>query len=184
MGAWARRVALVMRRARWLGRGWPLALAFESRVRITGSGHVRLANRVRLNREVWLNAEEGGEIAIGERSAIGRYSQITASGTITIGADVLISPGVIIMDHSHGSADVRAPYISQPLITRGAICIEDGCWLGAYVCVLSGTEPVTIGEGSVIGAGAIVTKDVPAWSVVVSERALRVTQRAPIPEPS
>lgn len=172
-----RRTALVCRRLRYFGRSWPVQVFIEGRLTISGAGTIRLGVGVRLNDSVWLNAESGGILTVGPRTAIGRFSHLTAAGQVTLGADVLLSPGVLIMDHSHGTPGSAVAYLGQPLHTRGAVHIEDGCWLGAYACILSGDEDLVIGAGSIIGAGAIVTRSVPARSVVVGPTAGPIVRR-------
>ena len=83
---------------------------------------------------------------------------------IHIGKNVLTGRFVLVNDHSHGSTEDlgldTAPF-DRPLVCKGVITIGDNVWLGDKVSVLSG---VTIGEGAIIGANSVVTKDVPAHS--------------------
>ncbi len=98
-------------------------------------------------------------IVLGTGVVIGPKTTIGAKGGLALGDHVRISEGVMIetagLDFSGAPP---YPHISKP------IDIQRGTWIGARAIVLAG---VTIGEGSVIGAGAIVTKSVPAFSVVV-----------------
>jgi len=126
---------------------------------------------------VWLHVEQGGLIVVGPGTAVGRFSQLAAMGTIEIGTDVLLSPGVIVMDHAHGAMGTATPFVTQPLRKRGDIVIEDGCWLGAYACVLSGDQDLVIGAGSVIGAGTVVTSSVPPGTLVVGPGARTARQK-------
>ncbi len=70
---------------------------------------------------------------------------------------------VHITDHSHEYRDISKPVIDQGVFTKGPVRIGKGSWIGLRASILSG---VTIGEHSVVAAGSIVTKDVPAYSVV------------------
>jgi maltose O-acetyltransferase len=82
------------------------------------------------------------------------------SDRITIGAHVAIGHEVMILTSTHrmGPAERRA----GPLVTR-PVTLESGCWIGARAVILPG---VTVGAGSVVAAGAVVTKDVPAGVMV------------------
>ncbi|MBW4484855.1 MAG: acyltransferase [Tildeniella torsiva UHER 1998/13D] len=75
--------------------------------------------------------------------------------------------------NNHGFNDLTRPMHSQPLTTLG-ITIEDDCWLGTGVRVLDG---VTIGIGSVIGAGAVVSRDIPPYSIAVGVPARVIKSR-------
>jgi acetyltransferase-like isoleucine patch superfamily enzyme len=81
---------------------------------------------------------------------------IDASQQIEIGENCMIGPYCYIADHDHGG-DPAVPMNQQPLVGKPAR-IERDVWLGAHVCVLKG---VTIGDGAIVGAGAVVTRDVP-----------------------
>ncbi len=76
---------------------------------------------------------------------------------------------------NHNFADTSQKIIDQGVTCKG-IVIEDDCWLGFGVKVLDG---VTIGKGSVIGAGAIVTKDIPPFSIAVGVPARVIKSRNP-----
>jgi acetyltransferase-like isoleucine patch superfamily enzyme len=80
---------------------------------------------------------------------------------IVIGDDVRISPGVII---TTGGLDTAVVDKARPHVTYGDVVIEDNAWLGANSTILGG---VRIGRNSVVGAGSVVTKDVPADCVAV-----------------
>lgn len=106
------------------------------------------------------------QITIGLYSNIGEYSHISACNNIIIGNNVLTGRYVLITDNSHGRY-VRDDLIKSPierdLYSKGPIIIEDDVWIGERVCIMGG---VTIGKGSIIAANAVVTKDVPANSLV------------------
>lgn len=105
---------------------------------------------------------EGG-ILIGARSYIGPNSVLFGAAGIEIGESALISPGVVITSHQHtfdrDDVDIR----DQPL-RFGRVVIERDVWIGANATILPG---VRLGEGSVVGAGAVVTRDVPPRTVVL-----------------
>jgi acetyltransferase-like isoleucine patch superfamily enzyme len=105
----------------------------------------------------------GGSLKIGSNSYIGPYSVLYGHGGLEIGERVLIATQSVCIPANHGFDDISVDIASQPLTARG-IRIENDCWLGAGVRVLDG---VTIGSGSVISAGAVVTRSIPALSVAM-----------------
>ena len=102
------------------------------------------------------------KIYIGASTYINRNVLIDASSSIKIGTQCGIGPGCYITDHDHGM-QVDLPPLEQPLIDDPT-CLCDRVWLGANVTVLKG---VTIGKDAVVGAGSVVTKDVPAGAIAV-----------------
>ncbi|MCQ2198788.1 MAG: acyltransferase [Paludibacteraceae bacterium] len=105
-------------------------------------------------------------ITIGENTILGENIHITACQSITIGSNVLTGRYVFISDNSHGDCSFEqldVPPVERPLYIKGPVVIEDNVWIGERVCILSG---VHIGKGAVIAANAVVTKDVPANTVV------------------
>ena len=113
------------------------------------------------------------KIIIGDHCWIGIRNSFAAIDKVQIGNNVLFAGYVHITDHSHGFEDVDLPVMKQKLITKGPVIIEDDCWLGFGCEILSG---VHIGKHSVVAARAVVTKDVPAYSVVAGNPA-RVVKR-------
>ena len=107
-------------------------------------------------------------IFIGDGTWIGKNCSIAAINSVKIGKNVLFASYVHITDHSHGFEDIEKPVAPQMLITKGPVIIEDDCWLGFGSEILSG---VHIGKHSVIGARAVVTHDVPAYTVVAGNPA-------------
>lgn len=110
-------------------------------------------------------------VQIGERCNFGDYLHLTAINQITIGNDVLTGRWVTITDNSHGATDLdtlhTAP-INRHLVSRGPVVIGDKVWIGDKATILPG---VTIGECAIIAANAVVTKDVPAYTVVAGNPA-------------
>lgn len=108
------------------------------------------------------------KIIIGNGTWVGKNCSLAAINKVEIGENVLFAGNVHITDHSHGYEDISKPVHLQPLISKGPVVIEDDCWLGFGCEILSG---VHIGKHSVVGARAVVTKDVPAYSIVAGNPA-------------
>ena len=104
----------------------------------------------------------GEGLKIGNNSSIGPYSYIGCSGFIEIGDNVMMSPRVSIYAENH-LFDHPELSIKEQGVKREFVKIEDDCWIAANTIILAG---VTIGRGSVIAAGSVVTKDVPPYSIV------------------
>ena len=83
-------------------------------------------------------------------------------GPLTIGTHCAIAAHVVFASVGHGYSRRDVPMVEQP-VTKNEIVLENDVWIGANAVVIGG---VTIGEGSIVGAGAVVTKDVPPYSVV------------------
>lgn len=108
------------------------------------------------------------KIIIGDNCWIGMRNSFAAVNKIQIGNNVLFAGYVHITDHSHGYEDITLPIAPQKLISKGPVIIEDDCWLGFNCEILSG---VHIGRHSIVAARAVVTKDVPPYSIVAGNPA-------------
>lgn len=118
--------------------------------------------------------DEAGEgLKVGSQSNIGAYSYIGCSGYIEIGNNVMMGPRVNLMAENHNFSRTDVPMKEQG-VNRSFIKIEDDVWLGVNSTVVAG---VTIGKGSIVAAGTVVTKDVPAYSVVAGVPAKIIKQR-------
>lgn len=101
-----------------------------------------------------------GDVIIGDNCTIGLRNTLIAP--VTIGNNVILAQNVCLSGLNHGYKDIHTPIRDQKC-TTGLITIGDDCWIGAN-CVI--TAGVTIGRHAVVAAGSVVTKDVPAFSVV------------------
>lgn len=113
------------------------------------------------------------KITIGDHTWIGIRNSFAAIHGITVGKNVLFAGYVHLTDHSHGYEDVTIPITKQALISKGPIIIEDDCWLGFNSEILSG---VHIGKHSIVAAHAVVTKDVPPYTIVAGNPAKIIKQ--------
>lgn len=105
------------------------------------------------------------QLKIGNNVSLGEYSHITCANKITIGDGVLTGRFVLITDNSHGNntkevADI-AP-LARVVHSNGPVYIGENVWIGDKVTILPN---VTIGKGCIIAANAVVTKDIPEYSV-------------------
>jgi acetyltransferase-like isoleucine patch superfamily enzyme len=125
-------------------------------------GPIELGDGVKLFRETIVQTGHGGHISIGPLTHIQPRCQLSAyKAPISIGRGVEIAPYCAFYPYSHGMVEGQS-IRTQPLQSKGGITIEDDAWLSVGVIVLDG---VRIGKGAVVGAGAVVTKDLPANSI-------------------
>ena len=116
------------------------------------------------------------ELTIGESCNFGAFNHITCINRIKIGNRLLTGKWVTITDNSHGYTDVEtlqiAP-IKRPIFSKGPVIIGNDVWIGDKATILPG---VTIGDGAIIAANAVVTKDVPAYCVAAGNPARIIKQ--------
>ena len=112
-----------------------------------------------------------GKIIIRENSEIGMFSRIAAVSKVEIEENVITGPNIFIADYNHKYTDIRKPIKDQGAQTKGdkpQIYIGADTWIGTNVSIV-GT--VSIGKHCVIGANSVVTRDIPAFSVVAGNPA-------------
>lgn len=126
----------------------------------SGKG-VNIGKAVQICNGVIIDAQDG-KVEIGESSAIGPYVVIYGQGGVKIGEYCSIATHSTIVASNHVFKD-RTKYIRLQGVTQQGIVIEDDVWIAANCVILDG---VTVGIGSIIAAGAVVTKDVLAYSIV------------------
>lgn len=134
-------------------------------------GNVRFADRIVLDDNVEVRNRTMEQSYIASDVSINRNTVIR--GKVRIGEHVSIAPNCMIIGANHKFEDVTKPIKEQGVETRG-IVIESDVWIGANCVVLNG---VTIGKGSIIGAGVIVTKSIPEMSVAVGNPCRVIKQR-------
>ena len=114
----------------------------------------------------------GSEIEIGDYSGIGAHC-IVPKNTV-IGKYVMMAPEVYIIDNNHITSDIHKPMCFQGKTESKVTVIEDDVWLGARAMIMPGKR---ISRGSVIAAGAIVTKDVEPFSIMGGNPAKLIRKR-------
>ena len=117
------------------------------------------------------------DITLGDHSGIGANSRIQKG--VRIGANVMMGPECYIYTVNHRIDRTDIPMIQQGFTEIAPVVIEDDVWIGARVTILRG---VHVGQGAVIGAGAVVTKDVPAWAIVGGNPAKVIGMRKELDE--
>lgn len=173
--------------------------AIEAGVRLVFAGNIKLGKNVYLDQGVYLHALPGGisigegtflmhhttlhvfnfrrlpqaGITVGKNCFLGEFNVIRGQGGVHIGNDVYTGPMVqiVAVNHVYNNPDVP---IREQGITAQGIVIEDDVWLGANVVVVDG---VTIGRGSIIGAGSVVTTNIPPYSIAIGTPAKPVKDR-------
>jgi acetyltransferase-like isoleucine patch superfamily enzyme len=105
-------------------------------------------------------------LEIKDHVSIGEYSHITCANHIEIGNGVLTGRFVLITDNGHGKSDISemtTPPLSRSIYSKGPVIIGQDVWIGDKATILPN---VTIGKGAIIAANAVVTKDIPPYTIV------------------
>ncbi|MBW2737431.1 MAG: acyltransferase [Deltaproteobacteria bacterium] len=138
------------------------------------SGSVELGGKVQLYSDIIIETGNGGKIIIGDDTHIQPRCQLIAYvGSLQIGKRVEIAPNCFFYPYNHG-IDLGESIRKQPAYTKGGIIIGNDSWLGVGVIVLDG---VRIGKGAVIGAGSVVTTNIPDYAVAYGNPAQVVRLR-------
>lgn len=125
---------------------------------------VKIGNNSSIDRNLWLHCGGTGFFEMGSYSYIGCNAVIGAGGGgIRIGNNVLIGQSVNIHSETHVFNNPDELIRNQGVTYQGVV-IEDDVWIGSKATILDG---VVIGTGSVVGAGAVVTRSIPAYSIAV-----------------
>lgn len=141
-------------------------------------GEVWLDESVRIYRGTIIEVGQGGKVSIGQYSSVQAYCNLNSYiGHIRIGRQVMVGPQCGFVAYQHSIEDVSRPISEQVLTSKGDIVIEDDVWLGMGVKVMDG---VCIGQGAVVGANAVVTKDIPPYSIAVGAPARVIRKRGEV----
>jgi acetyltransferase-like isoleucine patch superfamily enzyme len=137
--------------------------------RIDNQGHMVIGSNVlirSINVPVELATSPGATLRIGDGARINYGVSIAATCSVEVGARVRIGPYVMIVD-----TDFHDAYERSARPAGAPISIGDDAWIGAKASVLKG---VRIGRGAIVGVGAVVTRDVPAFAVVAGVPARQI----------
>lgn len=170
---WGRNVVLWHSRKMWIGDRVAVDDDCRMDARGCGAGEFRIGEDALISRGSIVSGKDGS-LSIGPRVNIGAGCVLYASTRLAIGADTMLAAQCYVGGGRyvvHGRTDL--PIIEQPEPRQGVV-IEDDCWLGAGVIVIDG---VRIGRGSVVAAGAVVTRDVEPYSIMAGVPARRISSR-------
>ncbi len=137
-----------------------------------GHGRLRLGSNCRVGNDSAIRAHEGS-VHIGDKTVLGARVTVNAYLDVVIGASTLIADDVYIIDFDHRTGDVSVPIMDQGIV-KAPVRIGRDCWLGTKVVVTPG---VRIGDGAVVAAAAVVTKDVEPYSIVAGVPAAVIGHR-------
>lgn len=144
--------------------------------RIDGAEGIEVGQKTVMQRGNWLYCcgidNVPASLKIGMGCVFGYNNHITAVRDVVIGDFVLTANNVYISDNLHGYEDISMPVMYQPIRFKKAVSIGDGCWIGENVCIIG----ARIGKNCVIGANAVVTHDIPDYSVAVGIPAVVIRQ--------
>jgi acetyltransferase-like isoleucine patch superfamily enzyme len=140
---------------------------FETGVLVFHPENIILGRNVYVGHYAILKGYYKSELRIGDETWIGQQCFMHAAGGLTIGARVGIAPGVKILTSQHQEVGRETPVLFSPIATAPVV-VEDDADIGLGAILLPG---VTVGRGAVVGAGAVVTRDVPAYAVVAGSPA-------------
>ncbi|MBN1676641.1 MAG: acyltransferase [Kiritimatiellae bacterium] len=143
-----------------------VGVAFGHGVQILGLRNVEVGEGTVIGDDAWVNVcirDENIRLRIGRNVLIGRQCMVSTAGHLEIGDYCVLAPRVYVSDADHTYADISAPILQQPPTCGRSLIVEENCWLGIHVAICGN---LTVGRGSVVGANAVVTTDVPPFSVV------------------
>lgn len=165
-------------RKRWLivcgmkiGKG-----TYLPKIKVTWPHQVKLGTNCNLEHGVYFHYDgiysEKPSICIGNNVFIGNNTEFNITDKITIGNDSLIASGCRFIDHNHGIA--LGELMRTQIAPQSEIIIENNVWLGANTIILKG---VSIGEGAVVAAGAVVNKSIPPYEIWGGVPAKKIGER-------
>lgn len=139
-----------------IGQNWPMTNPDFSTLKIDEGAEVIVHGDYSFRSGIFLSVNKGAKLEIGS-GRTNRDVDITCFNSIKIGNNVLISKGVMIRDSDNHTVLKEGYRQSKPIV------IGNNVWIGMRAVILKG---VTIGDGAIVAAGAVVTKNVPANTVV------------------
>jgi acetyltransferase-like isoleucine patch superfamily enzyme len=187
---WIRRIANKCR-SLWMLWTYPFASVgkrffphYACRLARSIAPYIQLGEEIFLDRDVWIDIPvppaPGAPVLIFDDGVkVGRRCTISAINRIHFERDVVFAPQVLVMDHNLALEDADLPSQYRGVNRGGTIRIEEGCWLGYGSAIVCDHGELVIGKNSVIGVNAVVTRSVPAYSVVTGNPARVVKQFDP-----
>ncbi len=146
---------------------------FEPGVLVFHPENITLGRNVYVGHYAILKGYYRNEMVIGDQTWIGQQCFFHSAGGLTIGARVGVGPGVKIITSVHTEAGRGLPVLFSP-VEMAPVVIEDDVDLGVNSVILPG---VTVGRGAIVGAGAVVNRDVPPYAVVAGVPAKVLRER-------
>jgi acetyltransferase-like isoleucine patch superfamily enzyme len=170
-----------LRRRLFTSAGWrwgtdgPLFLGKRLQIQIAKRGRVDFGRFVWIGDGTKIRCHEG-EVVIGAKTVLGQDCTISAYKRVRIGEQCVIADRAMFIDFDHGVIEVERPIRQQGIYKRDVI-VGSNCWIGYGACILRG---VRVGDNAIVGSNSVVTRDVPANSVVggVPAKVIR-TREAP-----
>jgi len=158
--------------------GSGLYLKANSSINALSHKGVQIGNNLSLGRYSIIDcagtlSDVGISLTIGDNVGINDYCYIAVRGDVVIGNDVIIGPGVYIFSENHNYDNPNLPIRKQG-VTKRLTKIGNDVWIGAKACIMPG---VAIGSGSIVAAGAVVTKDTEENSIVAGNPAKIIKYR-------
>lgn len=133
-----------------------------SRLVVRHAAGIRLGSRVEIEHDVYLKLVTAtARLEVGDFTFIGRGCEFDVAQSVAIGAHSLIAPNVFITDHTHNHA--RGRLLDEQGIRAAPVTIGSDVWIGTGAVILAG---VGLGDGAIVGAGAVVTRDVAPNTIV------------------
>jgi acetyltransferase-like isoleucine patch superfamily enzyme len=168
----------------WMHRTYPfrnfgksVSMHYSCELRRSAAPDISIGNNVYLAPGVWLSVlpddakTANPKIELQDGCKIGRRSVIAARSRICLESDVLLAPNVLIQDHNHEYSNPALPIHAQGVTTGGTITIEKNSWIGYGAAIISAKGHLVVGQNSVVGAHTVLTRSIPAYSVVAGSPA-------------
>ncbi len=139
---------------------------------INSPQNIRIGKSTAIGYKAWLAAvphtgQPTCQLIIGNNCSLGNFNHIYATHKIVLEDYVLTADKVYISDNLHGYEDVNTPVLLQPIVQKNTVLIGRGTWIGENVCIIG----CSIGKQCVIGANAVVTKNIPDYCVAAGSPA-------------
>lgn len=138
---------------------WPGGILFSCfRAWLLRGAGCKVGSRCEIEPNIYVGLRP--KLVIGDRCQINSNAELH---NVVMGADVMIAPGVVILDRQHSFASFDKPMSMQGVKKFKSVIIEDDVWIGQNAIVMPG---IRIACGAIVGAGSVVTKDVPKNAIV------------------